>query len=162
VYIIDITCFLSTRLGNFKEIGGKMLVKNWMKRNPVTVEPEVGVKAAFHLLKKHHIRQLPVLKDGLLIGIVTDRDFRRPETNSGIAYRDEAYRLEDRFKVGDIMQTEVLNVTEDTPIEEAAGLLLKHKINSLPVISRNGKLTGIITTSDILRAFIWLYKYEKS
>lgn len=139
-----------------------MLVKNWMKRNPITVEPEVGVKAAFHLLKKHHIRQLPVLKDGLLIGIVTDRDFRRPETNGGIAYRDEAYRLEDRFKVGDIMQTEVLNVTEDTPIEEAAGLLLKHKINSLPVISRDGKLIGIITTSDILGAFIWLHKYEKN
>jgi len=139
-----------------------MLVKNWMKRNPVTVEPEVGVKAAFHLLKKHSIRQLLVLKDGLLIGIVTDRDFRRPETNGGIAYRDEAYRLEDRFKVGDIMQTEVLHVTEDTPIEEAAGLLLNHKFNGLPVISEDGKLSGIITTSDILGAFVWLCKYEKS
>ena len=139
-----------------------MLVKNWMKRSPVTVEPEIGVKAAFQLLKKHSIRQLPVLKDGVLIGIVTDRDFRRPETHYGHVPWEEVYRLEDSFKVGDIMQTEVLNVTEDTPIEEAAGLLLKHKINSLPVISRDGKLIGIITTSDILGAFIWLYKYEKN
>lgn len=56
-----------------------MLVKNWMRRSPITVEPEIGVKTAFLILKKYKIRQLPVIKDGILIGIVTDRDIRKPE-----------------------------------------------------------------------------------
>jgi acetoin utilization protein AcuB len=137
-----------------------MLVRHWMKRNPITVEPEIGVKTAFLLLKKHRIRQLPVVKDGVLIGIVTDRDFRRPEIPGGsFSSLNEVYRLEDRFRVGDIMSIEVICVTENTPIEEAASLLLKHRINGLPVISEDGKLSGIITTSDILGAFIWLHKH---
>lgn len=115
-----------------------MLVKNWMRRNPVTAEPEIGVKAAFQLLKNHSIRQLPVLKDGVLIGIVTDRDFRKPEIDGGPVPRDEVYGLKDKFKVGDIMRTEVLNVTEETSLQEAAGLLIRHKINGLPVISKDG------------------------
>lgn len=138
-----------------------MLVKNWMKRNPITVEPEMGVKSAFSLLKKHGIRQLPVVKDGVLVGIVTDRDLRKPEPAVPSLW-DESYRIEDSFRVGDIMNMEVITVTEDTPIEEAASLLLKHKINGLPVISRAGKLSGIITTSDILGAFLRLYKHEKT
>ena len=103
-----------------------MLVKNWMTRNPITVEPEMGVKTAFLLLKKHRIRQLPVVEEGVLIGIVTDRDFRKPELPDSFFSWDEVYKLEDRFRVGDIMTMEVINVTEDTPIEEAASLLLKH------------------------------------
>ncbi|HXG30815.1 MAG TPA: CBS domain-containing protein [Thermodesulfobacteriota bacterium] len=138
-----------------------MLVKNWMKRNPITVEPEMGVKSAFSLLKKHGIRQLPVVKDGVLVGIVTDRDLRKPEPAVPSLW-DESYRIEDSFRVGDIMNMEVITVTEDTPIEEAASLLLKHKINGLPVISRAGRLSGIITTSDILGAFLRLYKHEKT
>ncbi len=138
-----------------------MLVKNWMKRNPITVEPEMGVKSAFSLLKKHGIRQLPVVKDGVLVGIVTDRDLRKPELAVPSLW-DESYRIEDSFRVGDIMNMEVITVTEDTPIEEAASLLLKHKINGLPVISRAGRLSGIITTSDILGAFLRLYKHEKT
>jgi acetoin utilization protein AcuB len=126
-----------------------MLVKNWMTRNPITVETEMGVKTAFLLLKKHRIRQLPVVEEGVLIGIVTDRDFRKPEFPDSFFSWDEVYKLEDRFRVGDIMTMEVINVTEDTPIEEAASLLLKHKINGLPVISEDGRLSGIITTSDI-------------
>ncbi len=139
-----------------------MLVKNWMKRGSVTLEPELGVQHAFKLLNKHDIKQLPVLKDGLLVGIVTDRDLRRPKPDDGKLSRDPVYRLEDRFKVGDIMQTEVVNVKEDTTIEEAEGLLIKHKINSLPVISQNGELSGIITASDILGALVWLYKYKEA
>lgn len=121
----------------------------------------MGVKSAFSLLKKHGIRQLPVVKDGVLVGIVTDRDLRKPEPAVPSLW-DESYRIEDSFRVGDIMNMEVITVTEDTPIEEAASLLLKHKINGLPVISRAGKLSGIITTSDILGAFLRLYKHEKT
>ena len=137
-----------------------MLVKNWMSQNPIIVEPETGVKSAFLLMKKHRIRQLPVVRDGILIGIVTDRDFRKPELPHKFYTTDEVYRLEDKFAVGDIMTMEVITVTELTSIEEAARLLLEHRINGLPVISENGRLIGIITTSDILGAFLRLYKFE--
>jgi acetoin utilization protein AcuB len=120
-----------------------MLVKNWMKRDPIVVDPETGVKTAFLLLKKHKIRQLPVVRDDLLIGIVTDRDFRKPELPESFLSPDEIYRLEDRYMVGDIMTMEVITVTENTRIEEAAKLLLEYKINGLPVISENGRLSGI-------------------
>jgi acetoin utilization protein AcuB len=138
-----------------------MLVRNWMRRSAITVEPETGVKSAYLLLKKNRIRQLPVVKDGMLIGIVTDRDLRKPELSVVFSSRNDLYKLEDRFKVGDIMTMEVITVTENTPIEEAVNLLLKHKINGLPVVSTGGRLSGIITTSDILGAFAWFCKYEK-
>jgi acetoin utilization protein AcuB len=139
-----------------------MLVKNWMRRSAITVEPETGVKTAFSLLKKHRIRQLPVVKDGMLVGIVTDRDLRKPELPVVFSTSGSGpYKLEDRVKVGDIMTMEVITVTENTPIEEAVNLLLKHKINGLPIVSTDGRLSGIITTSDILGAFMWFCKYEK-
>ena len=122
----------------------------------------MGVKTAFLLLKKNKIKQLPVVKDGVLVGIVTDRDFSKPELYGGSLSWNEVYRLEDSFRVADIMKLEVITVTDDTPIEEAASLLLKYKINGLPVISKEGRLSGIITTSDILVAFVWLYKHEKA
>jgi acetoin utilization protein AcuB len=137
-----------------------MLVKNWMRRNPIVVEPETGVKTAFLLLKKHKIRQLPVVRDGIIIGIVTDRDFRKPDLPESFHSSDEVYVLEDRYMVGDIMTMEVITVTENTSIEEAARLLLDYRINGLPVVSGNGRLSGIITTSDILGAFVRLYKNE--
>jgi acetoin utilization protein AcuB len=139
-----------------------MLVKNWMRGNPIIVGPDTGVKTAFLLMKKHRIRQLPVVRDEVLIGIVTDRDFRKPELPNRFYTADEVYRLEDRFTVGDIMTMEVITVTENTTIEEAARLLLEHKINGLPVISEVGRLIGIITTSDILGAFVLLQKHEKT
>jgi len=132
-----------------------------MRQNPIIVEPETGVKSAFLLLKKHRIRQLPVVKDGVLIGIVTDRDFRKPELPHSFLSSDDVYKLEDRFTVGDIMTMEVITVTEDTTIDEAARLQVEHKINGLPVVSKNGRLIGIITTSDILGAFVRLYRHEK-
>ena len=138
-----------------------MLVKNWMKRNPITVEPEMGVKSAFTLLKKHGIRQLPVVKDGIVVGIVTDRDFRKPEPRGSSFPWDKIYTLTDGFTVGDIMKMDVVTVAENTSMEDAADLLLKHKFNGLPVISEDGKLSGIITTSDILGSFVWLHKRGK-
>jgi len=138
-----------------------MVVKNWMKKNPITVEPEMGVKSAFSILKKHGIRQLPVVKEGIIVGIVTDRDFRKPEPHGSSAPWDKIYRLQDGFTVGDIMKMDVITVTENTPIEEAASLLLRHKINGLPVISEDGRLSGIITTSDILGAFVTLHKHSQ-
>jgi predicted transcriptional regulator len=77
-----------------------MLVKNKMRRGPITVEPEIGIKT-FLIPKKHRIRRLPVVKDGVPIGIVTDRDFGKPELPDLFLSRSEHGKLEDRVRVGE-------------------------------------------------------------
>jgi acetoin utilization protein AcuB len=119
-----------------------------MTTNPVTVIPEEDVNNTFYLLQKHSIRQIPVVKDGRLIGIVTDRDLRTalvPPT----------------LKVGDVMSSNLVTITEDAPVEEAARLICNHKFNALPVVSETGELVGIITVTDILDSLINLLWFHE-
>ena len=125
-----------------------MLVKNCMTPNPVTVTPEREVRDAFYLLKKHSIRQFPVVKDGRLLGIVADRDLRvalvRPE-----------------LTVEAVMSTNPVTVIEDAPVEEAARIICNRKFNALPVVSKTGELVGIITVTDILDNLINLLGFHE-
>ncbi len=87
--------------------------------------------------KKSRIRRLPVVKGGVYIGIVTDRDFGKPELPDLFSSRNELDNLEDRVRVCDIMIMEVTIVIEDIPFVEVVNLPVKPKINGLPVISRD-------------------------
>lgn len=130
-----------------------MKIKNWITREVVTIEPEASVKKAFGLLKSMGIRHLPVVKDGVLKGIVTDRDLRRPKLSDVFKTWDELYRLNDEIQVEDIMASPVLTILEDATIQEAAEKMAHKRIGALPVVDTQGKLVGVITESDILRAF---------
>jgi acetoin utilization protein AcuB len=88
-----------------------------------------------------HFRRVPVVQDGALVGILTDRDIRR---HVGV---------EERTRVGAAMTETPLSVSPQMPVEEAVQLMLKHQISGLPVVE-NGQVVGIITTSDVLRAFL--------
>ncbi|MCI0454325.1 MAG: CBS domain-containing protein [Candidatus Dadabacteria bacterium] len=125
-----------------------MLVKNCMTPNPLIVTPGEDVKNAFHLLKKHSIRQIPVLKDERLVGIVTDRDLRmalvRPE-----------------LTVGDVMSSNPMTIIEDAPVEEAARMIRNRKFNALPVVSKRGELVGIITVTDIFDGLLNLLRFHE-
>jgi acetoin utilization protein AcuB len=88
-----------------------------------------------------HFRRVPVVQDEVLVGILTDRDIRR---HVGV---------EERTRVGATMTETPLSVSPQMPVEEAVQLMLKHQIGGLPVVE-NGKVVGIITTSDVLRAFL--------
>jgi len=130
-----------------------MKIKDWITREVVTIGPEASVKQAFALLKSMGIRHLPVVKDGVLKGIVTDRDLRRPKLSDVFKTWDELYRINDEIQVEDIMAAPVLTLPEDAAIKEAAKLMAQNRIGALPVTDKKGKLAGIITESDILRAF---------
>jgi acetoin utilization protein AcuB len=125
-----------------------MLVKNCMTPNPVIVTPEEGVKNTFHLLKKHNIRQIPVVKDERLVGIVTDRDLRmalvRPE-----------------LTVGDVMSSNPMTIIEEATIEEAARMIRNRKFNALPVVSKRGELVGIVTVTDIFDGLLNLLRFHE-
>lgn len=120
-----------------------MLVCHCMTRDPVTVGPHDTLASAQEKMTVGRFRRVPVVQDGVLIGILTDRDIRR---HAGV---------EERTKVQAVMTERPLTVSPLTPVEEAARLMLTHQIGGLPVLE-NGKLVGIITTSDILKAFLEL------
>jgi acetoin utilization protein AcuB len=112
-----------------------------MSRDPVTAFPDDLLIQARLKLQKGNFRQLPVVADGQLVGIITDRDMR-----------EHAGYL-DRTEVKAAMSRKPLSVTAATTLEAAAQLLLKHKIGGLPVVE-NARVVGIITRSDVLQAFL--------
>jgi acetoin utilization protein AcuB len=131
-----------------------MLVEKRMKRDPVTVAPDDSFRHAMTLIRQKGIRHLPVVEGGQLVGIVTDRDIRQasPSPATSLEIHELHYLLE-KVRIHEIMTRKVYTVTPDTPIEEAARLMLTHKIGGLPVLNER-TLVGIITETDILRAFM--------
>jgi acetoin utilization protein AcuB len=112
-----------------------------MTQHPVTVSPQDSLATAQEKMTAGHFRRLPVVHDGTLVGILTDRDVRR---HVGVEARTRARAA---------MTETPLTISPATTVEEAVQLMLKHQISGLPVVE-NGKVVGIITTSDILRAFL--------
>ena len=118
-----------------------MLVSKRMTKDPVTATPEDLLIQARLKMQKGDFRRIPVVSDGQLVGIITDRDMR-----------EHAGYL-DRTTVAAAMSKKPTTVTPATTVEVAAQLLLKQKIGGLPVVE-NGRVVGVITTSDILQAFL--------
>jgi acetoin utilization protein AcuB len=129
-----------------------------MHTTVITVTPEARVSTAYQMMTMRgaRIRHLPVVTDrGTLVGILTDRDVRRAAASdaSHIAEHELLYLL-DKLSVGDIMTPEVVTVHSTTPVAEAGQIFLQKKFGCLPVIHDNHRLEGIITVTDLLRAYI--------
>ena len=134
-----------------------MIVSLWMTRNPVTVGPETPIAEAAMVMAQRSIRRLPVVvpADGglRLVGIVTTHDLARafpPDLNPFVP---DAWERGPRRPIAEVMSSALKTTAPDIPIEEAARILRDAKIGALPVIE-GGNLVGIITESDIFRAFI--------
>jgi len=133
-----------------------MLVEQWMNRDVVTVRPEDSFREAMHLIRQKGIRHLPVVEGKRLVGMVTDRDLRQaaPSGATSLSIHELHYLLE-QLTVREVMTTRVVTVRPEQTVEEAALLLLGHRIGGLPVV-RDGELVGIITETDVLQAFLQL------
>ncbi len=118
-----------------------MLISKRMGKNPVTVGPEDFLATVQKKMKEGGFRRTPVVENGRLVGIVTDKDLRQH-----LDYLE-------RTKVNAVMTEKLVTVLPKNTLEEASQLLLKHKIGGLPVVEE-GQLVGIITTNDILQAFL--------
>ncbi|RIH86180.1 Inosine-5'-monophosphate dehydrogenase [Meiothermus luteus] len=131
-----------------------MLVKEFMTPNPQVVGPEVPVPEAARMMKQGGFRRLPVVKDGRLVGIVTDRDLKEamPSDASSLSIWELNYLIA-KLPVGEVMSKNPITVGENMPLQAAAKLMLEHKIGGLPVV-REGRLVGIVTVSDVLRAYL--------
>jgi acetoin utilization protein AcuB len=135
-----------------------MLVKFRMSKYPLTIGPEESLSDAHNYMNEQKVRHLPVVKsDDRMIGLIAEDDLLKAEPSSATSLSVwEIHYLLMEVKVKAVMVKNVITTTEDTPIEEAAHLMLDHKIGCLPVI-RDDKLVGIITESDIFRTFMELF-----
>jgi CBS domain-containing protein len=118
-----------------------MEIANWMSRSPACISPNDTLAAAKKLMDAGHFRRLPVVENDKLVGIITERDLR------------QHWGYLDSTKVNAAMTSDPVTVTPRNTAEEAAHLMLQHKIGGLPVVD-NRKLVGILSTSDLIRALL--------
>jgi len=117
-----------------------MLVKDYMTLYPRTVAPDDGAEDISEMMRPLNYRQCPVVEEGKLVGIVTATDLANALANK----KD--------IKVKDVMVTDPVTIMEDASIESASEIIRVKNFNSLPVVSENNDLLGIITVTDILDA----------
>lgn len=129
-------------------------VKDWMITPVVTVEASSPISAAHHLMKNNNVRRLPVMNDNKLVGIITIGDVREasPSDATTLSIWELNY-LWAQLTAEKIMTRNVLTVTSETPILDAAEIMLEKKVSGLPVVD-NKMLVGILTESDIFRMLI--------
>jgi acetoin utilization protein AcuB len=129
-----------------------LLVKDSMSREIVTLAPDETVGTALALCRERRIRHLPVLKEGRLVGIVSDRDLRSATPAFGDPERAAALQ---RVLVEDVMARDVIVAHPEDPIEQAANAMRERRIGCLPVLD-GGELVGILTASDVVDALVYL------
>jgi acetoin utilization protein AcuB len=140
-------------------------VKAYMTRNPSVLSSDTGAKTGFWILQTKGFKQLLVMDRGKLVGIVSDRDFRRPQfgdkPSDEVEYWEEYYKISDLYKIRDIRSANVVTINENAPLIDAVRIFKQKKFNALPVLSKSGKLVGILTVHDILCSLLSSYKYKK-
>lgn len=134
-----------------------IIVRGWMSPPEFTVRPEATVEEAFAIMRREDIRHLLVTNDqGDLVGVVTDRDLRRPNWQGDdlLSVRD-MYLLGDELKVFDVMTEDPITVEPDELTATAARIMVENKFNCLPVVDARGGVVGILTSSDLLGALVY-------
>jgi acetoin utilization protein AcuB len=129
------------------------IVAKIMSPAPVVVDPKAPLREVCRLMAEHHIRHIPVVSADGVVGVISDRDVREalpsPASPGGAP---EVAAAMDRLAVWEVMAEGVITVTPQTPVAQAVQLLAGHKIGCLPVLEA-GRLVGIVTETDMLRAF---------
>jgi acetoin utilization protein AcuB len=131
-----------------------MLVRALMTGAPITLPPDISIFEARRLMDAERIRHVLVTLGGDLLGIVTDRDIRlnMPSQATSLSVWELNYLLA-KVTVGEVMTRSVITIGPDLDAHDAAQIMVDRKIGALPVID-DGKLVGIVTETDLLRAFV--------
>jgi len=134
-----------------------MQVKKLATKDVLTVEPEDFIDQAIDLMEQHDIRHLPVLDAGRLVGIVSDRDILLSVGWLPLRQR-QTYHRNGNHPIGpkrikEIMTRRVISLSPTDPIATAAEIMVDRKIGAAPLINDQGRLSGLISETDILKAF---------
>jgi acetoin utilization protein AcuB len=135
-----------------------MLVRERMSTPVITIYPDASMHDALNLMRKEHIRRLPVVdKRGHLVGIITQANLDKAAPSEATSLSVwEIRELISRVQIQKIMTREVITIQEDTPIEEAARIMTDHGVSGLPVMQEE-KLVGLITETDLFKVFLEMF-----
>jgi acetoin utilization protein AcuB len=135
-----------------------------MSAPAVTITPNTSLQDALNLMHENRFRRLPVVDAvGRLIGIVSERDLLYASPPPAPLLSDlDLDRPLAHFEVRQIMTRQVITTTPDTFVEDAARLMAENKIGGLPVVDEDNGVVGVITETDIFKAFIELYSAGQS
>lgn len=129
-----------------------ILISEVMIPKPITITPDQTIGRAIELMARYDIRRLPVVKEGKLVGIITDRDVRqlggRPTLKLPKTAQDDAYL---NLPVEEAMTLNVITIRANQPVQDAIQVMLKHKIGGLPTVDPQGQLAGMLSTQDVLK-----------
>lgn len=132
-----------------------MFVSKKMTVNPICITSKATIADASELMRSHKVRRLPVVDDGKLVGIVTDRDLREvsPSPATSLSIFELNYLLA-KMRVSEVMRKQVITIGEHQTIEEAALVMYTNRIGGLVVLDETGKVVGVITETDIFKSFV--------
>lgn len=132
-----------------------MQVQNWMTSDVVTVDEEASIIKISQILKEANIRYLPVMREGKLVGMITDEDVKEASPSRAITLSaHELYHLLSEMKAKNLMKANPITITPDQTMEVAAVKMLEHRVSGLPVVTDEGELVGIISQGDVFRVLI--------
>jgi acetoin utilization protein AcuB len=130
-----------------------MRVSEFMTRKVLTAAPDDGIRELFFRMREHSIRHVPVLDGAQLVGMISDRDLRRPDWVDEAPDLSYEYHLEDNISVGDLMSRNPIAVHTYDELAIACQQIEKHGFGALPVLDKGNHLVGIISKADLVRAF---------
>lgn len=132
-----------------------MLVREWMTADPIVMDENTSIMKATQLMKEHKIHRIPIVKNGRLVGIVSDRDIKEAAPSKATSLDvHELYYLLSEIKVKDIMTKDPITLRPNDSVERAAVIMLENTISGLPVVDDEGKVVGMITQTDIFKVMI--------
>ncbi len=143
-----------------------LLVQEWMRTNVITINPELRVERAWELMERQRVRHLPVVQQGRLVGIVTERDLKRavfgapPLSTVWKGGKPQPTGTPGDLSVQAIMTQGVYTTKPTDALLSATLRMLNEKIGALPVVDDAGMLVGLITQTDLLKALVLLLQRE--
>jgi acetoin utilization protein AcuB len=131
----------------------KIKVSNYMSTRVISIPPTMGIREAFFKMKEHSIRHLPIVdENNTLVGIISDRELRRPNWVDEAQDIAHVYYLDNSMLVNDVMITNVHVVHTYDTLNKAVSILLDNHIGAAPVLDKTENLVGILSAIDLLRA----------
>ncbi|MEW6745994.1 MAG: CBS domain-containing protein [Planctomycetota bacterium] len=129
-----------------------MKVSKYMTSKLITAKPDMSVKDAFLTMRKQRVRHLPVVEGDRLVGIISDRDLRRPKWADALDDWTSYYQIDDNITVADVMTKNPETVCTRDSILKAVHIFREQRYGALPVVNRKDELVGILSAQDLLAA----------
>lgn len=137
-------------------------VSNFMTSKVLVAKPDDGIRQTFFRMRENDVRHMPVVdEDHKLVGIISDRDLRRPEWVDEAPDLSHIYNLDDNLSVGDLMTRNVMVAHTYDTIAKATKVLMEHRFGAMPVLNKEEDLVGMLSSLDLLKALDLLLEEQK-